>query len=333
MKDDYLFDPDTASEPEPEIQGLEQALAPFGQRARQLELPELEGQASESDSARPAWGRWLAIAAVLLALLGVAPWLLRDRAPSLPYTIAELSGQPTVNGRPTSSGAAELRAGERIVCDATSQLELRVGNIGSVTLEPNSSLRLQDPLHPDAEFQLFLEAGELSAVISAAPRLFQVETPAGLAVDLGCVYRARVEADGSTVLTVEVGQVAFEAKGRRVVVPAGAGIRARLGERPGTPIWTDAEPSLREALQRIDRAGSVFDAVEAELAQVLSLDSTRATLLLWNLMGHHDRLVREVCGQRLSELSPPPEGVDLLACLQGDEEQLEEWKSSLGWSW
>ncbi len=345
MKDDYLFDPNAASEVDAEVRDLEQALAPFSHEARGLGLGELDesgaptGQTDRFDEnparSRPG-GATILAAALIVALIGGALWFLpgESQTKSL-YSVASLSGQPTVNGERTSLDAGHLGAGQRIVCDASSQLELRVGSIGSITLEPGTSLRLEAPENPDAEFQLYLEGGELRAVITAAPRLFQVGTPAGLAVDLGCVYRARVEEDGSTQLNVDVGQVAFEAMGRRVVVPAGAGIRAELGERPSTPLWDDSGPSLRDAVARIDESADTASShdLDRDLAQILALETSDATLLLWNLMGHHNAFVREACGERLSELSPPPKGVELIACLRGDADQLEQWKHSLGWSW
>lgn len=365
MKDDYLFDPsskDSGDAPQArEVRKLEQALAPFAFQARELELPVAEAEASDpitqesvstqgTSERRLSWPRY---AAAMALLIGAASWLLLNDNAAQPYAIANLRGQPTIDGQAAEGFTSELLAGRRIDCDSASQLELRVGRIGRVTLEPGSSLRLEEPRGAGAQYQLFLESGEIAASIFAAPRLFQVGTPSGMAVDLGCVYRARVEDDGSTWLSVETGQVAFETEQRRVVVPAGAGVRAQPGRGPGTPHWNDSSEELRAALEQIDSiefdsggagpqtAVSLPEATQTQhspafdvaLALILQGSEKRDTLIFWNLIGHQDSRVRNASAQRLAQLAPPPRGVELSACLSGDQASLEQWKQSLPWSW
>ena len=65
----------------------------------------------------------------------------------------------------------------------------RVGEIGSVEVEPNTRLRVVAA--QPGEHRLALERGEIRAKITAPPRLFFVETASGTAVDLGCEYKLR----------------------------------------------------------------------------------------------------------------------------------------------
>lgn len=367
MNEDYLFDPNDQNlgpngpnpgrgEQERQVRELESALAPFAFRARELELPgpeqPLPGEGTQQfpNSQAPRAGRRTRrnLAAAAILLIAAALWFALDKNSVQPYTIANLRGRPTIDGQAAEGFASALVAGRRIDCDAASQLELRVGSIGRVTLEPGSSLRLEEPRAAGAQFQLYLESGEIAASIFAAPRLFQVGTPSGMAVDLGCVYRARVEADGSTWLSVETGQVAFETEQRRVVVPAGADVRARTGLGPGTPHWNDSSAAYRAALDQIDRIevqseGAIAEtapsgahdtpAIDVALALVLEGSEDRDTLVYWNLIGHPDSRVRNAGARRLAQLAPPPNGVDLSTCLAGDQAALEQWKEALPWSW
>src|SRR6185295_10248568 len=164
--------------------------------------------------------RWPLAAAAAVLALGVAG-LLWVRAHERASTPGGASGGAGGSGAPLAAGAAgevyraqalsgalassELRLGDRLVTDGATRARLSVGAIGSLIVEPGSSVRVGQPgpaLAADAEHLLWLEHGAVTASIFAAPRLFQLGTPSGLAVDLGCVYRARVSDDGTTWLTV-----------------------------------------------------------------------------------------------------------------------------------
>jgi hypothetical protein len=56
---------------------------------------------------------------------------------------------------------------------------------------------------------LSLERGALHARIAAPPRLFIVDTPSAMAVDLGCEYKLDVDAAGNSRLHVTSGFVAL----------------------------------------------------------------------------------------------------------------------------
>src|SRR6185295_8977666 len=94
----------------------------------------------------------------------------------------------------TADGA--LVPGTRLVTQADARVTLRVGPIGTITVEPETRLRIEEPAAAvaaaggatDGEYLLWLERGTISATIFAAPRLFQLGTPSGIAVDMGCAY-------------------------------------------------------------------------------------------------------------------------------------------------
>lgn len=277
----------------------------------------------------------LAAAALLVALAGAA-WLLfgRDDAPS-PYRLELLAGGASVSGAERAGGT--LRPGDVLSLDGAARARIHVTGAGRVDLEPGARLSVLEagaaPGSPDARFLLSLERGGLRASIFAAPRLFQVDTPAGLAVDLGCVYTAFVEDDGTTRLAVETGQVAFEAAGRRALVPRGAEVRCYPGRGPGTPVRTGAPEELREAARALDEgAGSRAAALDA----VCAAEDPRDALTLWHLVVQGDLAAgpeRDRALARLEHLAPPPPGHDRAAFLAGDTTARAAWLAAQPWYW
>lgn len=126
--------------------------------------------------------------------------------------------------------------------------------VGEVEVDPNTRLRLlrARPL----EHRFALDRGTIHAFIWAPPRLFTVDTPSAVAVDLGCRYTLHVEPGGNGELHVTFGWVSFDhtVNGATVesFVPAGAMCLTRPGAGPGTPYFEDASPALRAALEKLD---------------------------------------------------------------------------------
>jgi hypothetical protein len=363
--DDFLWD--GSGPPDPEVQALQRALAPARYRpGRAVALPPARRRVTSPLAAA------LIAATLLVTALGL--WSAWGDAADVPASgdghgdvasgtpahdpaSTPAPGAPRDGTAPADTAAyraealsgalelSELRAGDRLVTDAATRARLTIGGIGSVVVEPETQLRVESAegaADPDAEHLLYLERGTLTASIFAAPRLFQVGTPSGIAVDLGCVYTARVDDDGGTLLSVLTGQVAFEADERRVTVPSGASTRARPGSGPGTPVWDDAPAPWRAALERVDELAARREP-EAGLAAKLAsaLDSVLATerredsLPLWHLASWSrlPEAERARVVERLAVLVPPPEGVTAQACLALDAEALTAWREEFAWGW
>jgi hypothetical protein len=321
MSENYLWD--RSGEPDPEIERIEKALAPFRWR------PVPAARAASVRSWRP-----LAIAAgVLLAVaIGAFAWLGRggvEREAEGGYFVESLAGSVRIADPGSSKsreGSGPVRVGEAVECGPGARARLRVGPIGSVALEEESRLRVER--EAEEEFRLFLERGTLTASIFAAPRVFQVGTPSGIVVDLGCVYQASVRPDGGTSLEVLTGRVSFETEGRKVYVPAGAACRAWPGRGPGTPVWKDAPADFREAVERVD-----VEAEEDALALVLATERPEDSLTLWHLVSHEAAAVRAGAFDHLAALAPPPQGVTREGCLARDAAMLEAWKNEIESLW
>jgi ferric-dicitrate binding protein FerR (iron transport regulator) len=274
---------------------------------------------------RRAWAP--ALAAAALIALGVLLWRAGSpRRGASPYRVEVLAGA-------LEQAHDELAPGDRLVCDDRTRVRVRVADIGAVELAPSSRLRVGAPAREgasDADYLLHLEGGELEASIFAAPRLFQLGTPAGIAVDLGCMYTARVDAEGSTTLSVTAGLVSFETGGRRVLVPAGASTVARPGAGPGTPSWDDAPAELRALLERLDAGAAP---TRDDLERLAGLREERDSLTLWHLLRSPRADVRAAAYDALAGLVPPPEEVTRAGCLSGDVDMLDAWRAELSWDW
>ena len=337
MSDDYLWD--KSGKPDPEIEQLERTLARLGHREAPLELPLEPGAlaapatprragAALAPSGRRSFGlplrAWAVAAAVLLIAGGVTlAW--QARRPTS-WAVARLAGSPLVGERRIAA-TGRLAVGDWLETDASSRARLTVGTIGELLVEPYSRLRLLEA--GDRQQRLHLAVGTVTAIITAPPRQFVVETPSAHAVDLGCAYTLEVDPSGAALVTVLAGWVSFEAQGRESFIPAGARCATRPGSGPGTPYFIDATGAFKNALAMLDVAPD-DPARGTELASVLSHARRQDALTLWHLLARLTGAEREAVYARLAELVPPPSGVTREGVLAGNRSMLDRWWDELG---
>jgi hypothetical protein len=327
MSDESLFD--KSLPPDPEVEQLERLLA--SERWKPAAPPRLP----------LPWPRVLlrAAAAVVAAggLAATGLWLAHARGGATQFELADASGDVrVVDGLLSTStpadaaGGGTLRRGARVVCGSGASARVRVADVGYVTLEGDTRVRVERSAAPDESaeregaFQLYLERGSVSASIFAAPRIFELGTPSGIAVDLGCIYRTTVDDAGHTTLSVVLGKVSFEAEGRKVHVPSHASCRALPGIGPGTPVWDDASDAYRADVATLDGSGDASGrtrgakpgesssapldaATAAALEHVIEKSRTKDSLTLWHLLDDPRAQVRVKVFDRLAELVPPPD--------------------------
>jgi hypothetical protein len=275
--------------------------------------------------ARELWRRWalaavLAVVAIALAYWGVA------RRSRVRWEVVRLAGAPVVGSQPIEA-SGRIGAGEWIETDAGSRAAVKIGEIGSVDVEPNTRVRVL--VARPSEHRLALARGEIRAKISAPPRLFFVDTAAGTAVDLGCEYALQVDADSFGRLEVTKGWVLLQWKGLESLVPAGASCRTRPQAGPGIPYFDDAPESVKQALERYAFEEGGID----DLNVILVSARVRDTLTLWHLLSRVPVDERERVYDRMAALTPVPEGVSREQALKLDAETLRRWRDELAWTW
>ncbi len=304
MNDDYLWS--KSGEPDPEIERLETLLSPHRRRIRDRQFRR-----------QPKVLPLLAAAAVLLlGVLGLyefAPDSRIDpprtqRIATSPYSLERLEGQVAVVDRDGRSIDGDLDSemlppGSKVLCQSNGRARVRVSGLGSVVLESGAQMRIDESDRQDdaSGYLVHLEKGKLRASIFAAPRLFQVGTPSGIAVDLGCIYEATVRDDGSTLLAVDIGAVSFESAGRKVHVPAGAECIATPSRGPSTPFWSDDPEEFKKIVLSIDGAKEPSD---SEIAILLSPRRPRASLTFFYLLDHASARVRHAVESRIAAIEP-----------------------------
>ena len=275
-----------------------------------------------------------AVAALALGVLviGFAAFWLRPNSKPIGATwdVARLDGAPRI-GSALVNDRSKLGVGQWLETDTNSRAQISVSDIGHVEIAPNTRVRLVET-NP-TEHRLELAEGRLSARISAPPKLFFVDTPSGVAEDLGCAYTLEVDKAGNSLLRVTTGWVSLQLKDRASVVPAGAACATRPGVGPGTPYFEDASETFRAALSKLDSADDSRPADTASLKIVLASARVRDTLTLWNLLPRVAGADRELVYDRLAKLVPPPDGVTREGILKLNQQMLDAWKDQLESRW
>jgi predicted anti-sigma-YlaC factor YlaD len=289
------------------------------QRMKQVSPPSSVARVIRRES-RSYWKQAFAVAATLVVLVGSFWLTTKLSAPA--WNVATLQGTVKI-GSSEVGGVGKFRVGQLLETDNFARARVEVGLIGHVEVEPNSRVRLVDASL--REHRLALDRGTIHAKIWAPPRLFFVETPSALAVDLGCAYTLHVDSVGASILEVTSGWVALEFGGRESIVPAGNLCATRPGSGPGTPYRDDASVALKRALTRYDfeRAGEL--ALITVLAEARNMDS----ITLWHLLFRETGKQREQVYDRLAALVPAPEGVTREGLLAGDPEMIKAWQKHL----
>ena len=330
--DDYLWDPKAT--PDPDIERLEQRLGKLRGNTTApritVRLKPDTRQSAKRDGGRPStyvgirfFVPALAAAAAIVLMVGLA-W--RNAAPNASWQIAVIIGTPRVGASPLI-GEGRIAIGQTLTTDAGSRAKMEVSDIGQVTVDESTRVRLADTR--DGHHRLALERGTLHAVITAPAGQFVVNTPSATATDLGCIYSLHVDDDGSGMLSVEAGWVAFEERGRESFVPAGASSRTDRVNGPGTPRYDDTEQAFRDALDDIDN-GRDAARKAVSLRFVLEHARGRDAMTLWHLIPRVTGQDRAAVVDALAARVPMPAAVTREAVQRLDRAALDQWWDTLG---
>ncbi len=318
MTDDYLWDP--SGEPDPDVERLERLLGRLRTAPPPLGLPQ--------PVARRRWRSFVPLLATAALVLLMAGGVMRNvgRSRLASWHVQSLAGQPRI-GSAAVAAAGRLTVGDTLTTDAAARASIEVSTIGQVMVEGNTTVRLLATR--TAHHRLALDRGTITALIQAPPGQFVVDTPSATATDLGCVYTLHVDDDGSGLLSVMAGWVAFEFKGRESFVPAGASCRTDPEAGPGTPHFDDADAAWRQALEEVD-FGRDAARRAAALRVVLEGARRRDAVTLWHLLARVGASSRADVFDALAARVPPPEGVTRDAALELDRTALDVWWNALG---
>jgi hypothetical protein len=291
MNEDYLWD--RSGPPDPEIERLEQTLAP-------LRLEPRPARPVAAIRPAPAPWRFAAAAAVVLCAVGVS----RYATPKPEDTAWQVEGRNVKRGQVlrTRDGAVQLQA----------------DSIGRVDVAPGSEVLAVGGK------RLQLMRGELHAFIWAPAREFVVDTPSARAVDLGCQYTLNVDERGDGLLRVSMGWVAFETGGKESFIPAGAQCRTRKSTGPGIPSYEESPPRFRDALSAWENGKP------GVLSAVLREAGPKDGLSLWHVLTRVSKDQRGLVFDRFAELVRLPAEVTRESAIRGDASTLDRCWDALG---
>jgi hypothetical protein len=319
---------------DPEIEQLEAMLSEL--RYTETE-PAFLPVAPRPASPRQRWAfhffprvRVLQIASVAAVLfIGLGALIVRHRLVwqnNRPWTIAAVSGSPRIENRVGSSNA--LAVGESLITDASSSAEVRIGHIGTMTVEPNSRVRL---LETGTDRQrVALEYGTIRARTWAPPFSFAIETSSSTVFDLGCAFRLHVEKSGLGLVHVDSGWVQFEYGDEQTIVPAGAEAITRPHVGPGSVHFPDATLAFRTALNTFDISAAGSDERSAAIAIITREARARDAVTLLSLLHKVGRPEREALLNALERFVPIPSGTLREQVLNLDPPVMDQYWHALG---
>jgi hypothetical protein len=230
------------------------------------------------------------------------PWLAAAAAALLAILAITLPSKPD-EWRVTSGIPRSLRVGDVI----DRQARLRSRAVGVIDVGRETRLRLIGK----NRFELI--SGTIHAKTTSPPGIFVVETPRAEAIDLGCEYTLTILPNGSGVLRVSSGWVELSENWTQSLVPQGAMATISSDGRLSPPIFEDASPMFKEAVQRGD------------LKSALPLARRRDALTVINLFRFATEEQRLAIYDRLNALVPAPPGLTREAVRYGSFRTVEAW--------
>jgi len=313
---DYLWDPATAPA-NPDVEALVRRLRPlqFDSRALPLVLPAPLRQRTWWPRPVLAIAASLAVAAIAVASL----WSWRENWPSgraWPITRTSSDSGPW----PRS-----LEIDRPFELQAPAPVRVDIARIGEMVVEPGSALTLTET--SSSRHRVALDRGTVNVRVWAPPSRFAIQTPAGLVVDLGCIFDLDVDHAGTASLHVSTGWVQLANDWGDTLVPAGASANMTRDVRPNVPLYDDAPSAFKASVRSFERAP------DAALRTSLLADITRAarardvvTLLV--LANQSPADLRRPLLERAAALWPPPPDLTIDQIL-ADRDKLWTWYNTL----
>jgi hypothetical protein len=235
-RDDPLWNPEAS--PDAELARMQRLLAPYGARARGLQVPSLSPRRRLGARAAP----WALAAALVVLLVDAGSRYRLTWTPGNSWTAVR-------HQQHNDEARTELRPGQALVTAPDESATIAVARIGRIALAPGSRLRLVQT--GTGRHRVALEYGHMRARIWAPPGYFGVRAASGEVVDLGCDFDLWKRPDGSGRVFVRSGWVSYRVGDEDVLVPEHFGLSFN-GAHAHTPLRPDAPVALARAVDALE---------------------------------------------------------------------------------
>jgi hypothetical protein len=335
MDDNYLWDASRVPEAPGvnvdgidirDIQRLEALLGRFRTNAPAPKLPAHAGRRRTIRAMVPLLATAAAVTLMVMGEWRAVGQLGRVGGATIGWTVRAVEGHPQIDAVKIAD-TARIAVGQTLVTDRHAKALVDVSSIGRVTVDGGSRVRLVDSR--EGYHRLALDRGTLHAIITAPPGQFVVDTSSAVATDLGCAYTLSIDEEGTGLLSVSTGWVAFELNGRESFVPGGASCITLPHSGPGTPRFDDGAQQFRDALDRFDTDADGTRR-RAALDVVLTTARERDAVTLWHLLSRVDASDRGRVFDALAARVAAPAGVTREAIARLDRQALDRWWDALG---
>lgn len=290
-----------------------------------------ESENDDTKTLTPYLKYGIAAAIVIACLLASVPFILnlnnsgQDLASLDSYwQVSKIKGSPKVMDSQVILTMDSVKTGEWIVTDDSSQAMLHIANIGNITIDPRSKVKVLS--NNSGEKKIMLEYGTINAELNPGQKDFFVESKSATAFDNGSTYSYTVDTSGDGIVYVKSGLVTLEANGRESMVPAGKMCITKAGVGPGTPYNEDAPAELKQALLNYDFKNGGSAALNKVLSSARKTDAT--TLI--NLLPRVSAGEKEMVYTKLASFVPPPPNFPKDSIPKLDNfKSLNEWMSKV----
>ena len=315
--DRYLWD--RSAPVDPAVAEIENSLRPlaFDPRAQPLQMP-----ARRLSLRRVFIPIGLAAGLLIAAGVGFLNWRLSwpaGRAWSMTKTADASAAIPST----------ALPVGGRLQTSPSEQAVLQIARLGAMTVAPDSDVTLgaSGPLRHRVD----LSRGTVDVRVWAPPGRLVVRTPVGDIIDLGCIFRLNVDADGATTLQVRTGWVQMNDAYGESLIPAGASSRMTADQAPLVPLYDDAVPAFQTGLRALEQAVRTSSGNDrANEATVVGQQARAKDVLTLLMLATRSRgAERAALVQAAARLAPPPVSVSVDDVASGNDTALWAWRDSL----
>ncbi len=235
------------------------------------------------------------------------------------WKVSTLQGTPSVSGKPFFN-TDSISEGQYITTDSVSKAELKVGDIGTIIIEPGSKVKLLKTAAGNS--RLKLEYGSIDAKMNAPPKTFYVETVSATAVDLGCSYRLTIDTAGDGILFVRSGMVSLQSANRESLVPAGKYCITRKDFGPGTPFREGISPEMKKALMQFDFGECASSCIKTIVRNAQKSDA----VTLINILPRVDDEYKPIVYEKVAYYYAPPKHIPHDSIPKLDKlDKLNEW--------